>query len=259
MTDEVQETVDEAQVEAPVDAATTDSVSESGEAPWSKDLEGLGLGEYTPVVDQYLREKVQPRVTQLEQRAKAFESYFDGEESARIAAQVMTGLSNPETYQETLRTLDDVLEWGLFNEEGVPVSDDAVEVEDNVDGGQAESEAPVLDPKYQEFLDQQIAEREAEERRQVVDQYLDGKAEQYGDEFDRGLYEMVFSQGAARGESYEAIDKAYEQWAEKLHPAEPAPTVLTDATGQAVPAGAQPVGSFEEATQRVLQMMENNR
>ena len=241
----------------PENVVEAPSVQEPESAtPWSKDLEDLGLGDHMQTVDQFLREKVQPYVTQVEQEKSEYAQFFEDVDSARIAAQVANGLFD-ESYQETLNQLDSALGWGLFNQEDADVA-----VGDGIgDFPVEEQEAPqvALPPEYQEYLDNKMAEDQLKEQREAIDSYLNEKAGHYGDAFDRDLYEMVFSHGTVQGIDFEAIDKAYEQWYDKAHPQPTPPAVLSDDTGVSLPdPKAGDVESFDDATELLIKMMEQN-
>lgn len=137
----------EAQVPQGTEAAQPSGVqaSEQGPGPWSKDLEALGLGEHQAVVDKYLREQWQPRVTELEQKYAPFKA-FQTPEDGTAAAELLYALRNdPHGTHDYLRTLieADVGPWPG--------------AETPADTG--EEETPAHDPRLN-FVDQLMEERE---------------------------------------------------------------------------------------------------
>lgn len=237
--------VEDVAVEAPVE----ESVPTPGAGPWAKDLEALDLGVKGEVVDGYLRETWQPRVTQLEQELAVYRGLFEDTEAAQIAANIAGGLVNPDTRTDMLLYLKNELEW-----DDVEI---AAAVEAAEESAAAEGTAPetaALAPEYQAFLDQMIAEKAEADNARALDEFFTAQAVKFGDGFDRDLYENIFFGMTAKGADPEEIDAKYGEYIEKMTPpAPPAPQVLT---GGATPSTEQdPPTTLEEAARRTAELM----
>lgn len=151
---EVEETVTEP---ASAPEAVVDTEEASGNTPWSSDLEKTFEDESVRgSVDEFLRTKIQPYITQLE-AAKA-----DNESAVRLFEDFQ---SDPfETYAQITKELfeddvaDEVLDFLVARFSDSDETEDVVESE----GGDEEPDGSNLPPEVQEFVEQKRAEKQAE-------------------------------------------------------------------------------------------------
>jgi hypothetical protein len=198
---------------------------EQGPAPWAKDLEDLGLDD--PEFDKYLRDKWQPRMTQVEQEVAKYSKIFGNFENAEVAAQVLTALDDDPV--KALKWLSSQLEVDPIDLlEGLDATD---ETEDEPTPDQPEDDELAKfkemlnqDPRMQHVEKSQKEAREAEENQALED--LTGKIEKIysdkGDTFNKSLFLHLLK--SAEGDA----DLAYSAYEEFHTPAkepdDPPPT-----------------------------------
>ncbi len=232
------------QTEPSAPAAEAPAAPATGSAPWSKDIEAMGLGTHGDVVDGYLRETIQPRITKLEQDLAEYREMFPTKESAEVAAAIAHGLANPDTYKETLGYLKDELEWT-----DVEIAA-AEQVAERVVEESQEPQYAQLPPEYQAFLEQQMQERETAEHNRVLDEFYSDKAKEFGEDFDSDLYKALFVSMTVSDKDVpiEIIDGRYQEMKAKMTPPPPpAPQVLTG--GTTAPSGGDGAMTLEDADQ----------
>lgn len=246
MTDEtIIENVEPA-VEAPTPEPTL------GGAPWSKDIEDMGLGAKGAVVDGYLRETIQPHITKLEQELAEYRGMFENTDAAGVAAAIAYGLTNPETYRETLEHLKNELEWS-----DVEIAA-AQQVAEEAVGTPDEPQYAKLDPEIEEFLKNQMQAQQDAEAEQILEDFYAMKAEEYGQGFDRDLYEDIFISRTNQGDDLDAIDARYKSRIEQMTPPPPpAPQVLTG--GSTPSLAGEPPKTMEEAEAAFREMLASKK
>jgi hypothetical protein len=192
-----------------------------GPAPWSKDLEELGLDPDTLTkVDEYMRSKIQPRTTQLEQRTSNYDKLFGGFEqhdgstldpdsAAEMASELLKSLASDP--QAAVKEIMELMQ--LDPKAFLAVQE---EMKDQI-----EEQTPQEPDEKQQWIEQQMQrEKEAKEDAAWEDHLKSRESEIPG--FNRELYTAMM---AAVGPD---PDTALE-WYKKFHQ-EPAPAPEPSAT-----------------------------
>lgn len=208
-----------------------------GPAPWQKDLDGLELGDFTPKVDQYLREQWQPRVTKLEQDYAKYNDLFGGEFDNAEAASAMFGAFR-EDPEQAFMMLANAMGYKLDGEQEGPQEPQAPEAPQPQDSFSDED---------RQWIAQQRQIQEQQQQEQILRDYLGEVAKDYGDNWDEQTYLTLFV-GTNGDEA--ATKQMYDQFIQGRQPAAPAqtaPPVLSDNTGTAAAQAAEPPSSIDEA------------
>lgn len=187
--------------------------SAKGPGPWQKDLESLGLGdEYTRIVDGYLREKWQPRVTELEQQFAPYKELFQSPDDGTAASELLYSLR--ENPRETYKLLGEMIEEAFGPEQADELMD---QLEDVQDSGEPD--------ERQAFIDQLMQEREFEaqmkEYQSVVDK-LKGDAPDLNEQW---FAKLVV---ANNGDTDAAFEDYKELFADQFKSPEPPPPTVGD-------------------------------
>lgn len=221
--------------------ATGTPAAQGGSGPWDADLV-----EYFPdesarsAADRYMREKVQPRVTQLEQErsryAPAHQLYDDllNDPSTTFLA-IAEELYGPETAQALQKQLD---------EAGGAAPQDETQTETQTD--------QPLDPRIEALL----AEREQEKREKFWRDNI-ARIKSADPTVDDALFAPFVH--AADGD-FDAAHLAYQQFIARFKPAEETPaeqpaapaTVGSTGTGSTAPPTEKNYGSIQEALDDTL-------
>lgn len=151
--------------------STTDQAA-PGQGPWAKDLEGLGLPpEYQQAVDKYLREKWQPRVTELEQQYAPYKVFQSPDDGATAADLLYSLRENP---QETYKVLGQLIE-----EQYGPMTDaEKKEAVDQVVSDSQEQQPQKDDPRL-DYVDQLMQERELEQQMEDFQKLYEEQKQQF--------------------------------------------------------------------------------
>lgn len=217
------------------------------QAPWSKDLEDLGLDPETlSKVDQYMREKIQPRTTQLEQKASEYDKLFskftmqDGSplaanDAAMMASELLDALAtDPENAVRDIMQLMS-LDPAKFAQVQQEMSDQQQETTKETTPQNEE-----VPPELEWIQEKMRMEQEAAQDKAWEDHLAEREAEIPG--FNRDLYTMAM---AAVGPDPEVVM----DWYNKFHVA-PAPTPQAPPTvspGQPTPPETPYYGSIKDA------------
>ena len=200
-------------VETAPSTQPTQSKETKGPESWQKDLEALGLGdEYTRVVDGYLREKWQPRVTELEQQYAPYKELFESPDDGSAAAELLYSLrNNPhETY-------------GLLGEMIKEAFPEAAQQEEQApEDQQGQVEQP---DERQQFLDQLMQERELQTQMDEYQKLVDGFKQDIPDLKDEWFAKLVV---ANNGDTDAALTDYKELFASQLQAPEPPPPTAGD-------------------------------
>jgi hypothetical protein len=201
---------------------------EKGPGPWEAELDKRGLR--TPEIDAYMREVVQPYITQLEGKGggSEYDTLFEGDyERAEMAAELMRALiDDPATAYKELGELLDLS--AASNDAppvpGAPPADPAAPPEG--DPGMPEDERL-------QWVEQEMQRRQQEQEDQEYNELL-SELEAKVPGFDPDGYHLAVL--AARGD----MEQAFRYYMDKVHrePAptpEPPPPVLGDAPGNTPP------------------------
>lgn len=183
---------------------------EKGPGPWQKDIESLGLSpEHQQIVDSYLREKWQPRVTELEQQyapyGKAFQSVDDGEAAAQLLYQLR---ENPHaTYEQLGQLIKDTY--------GEAAQDEPLPQE-----AQTTPEVPD-DPRLQ-YVDQLMQEREMQAHMDEYNKMVEGYRKDAPELDEQWFAKLVV---AANGDTEAALNDYKQLFPQHFEPKEtPPPT-----------------------------------
>lgn len=196
----------QASVETPEVPSQPQGQGDKGPGPWQKDLESLGLGEYQQVVDQYLREKWQPRVTELEQQYAPYKDTFQSPEDGAAAAQLLYQLrQDPHTTYAQL---------GEMIKEAFP------DLEEASDESDESSEQP--DPR-QEFIDQLMQERELAASQAEYDKIVEGYRKDAPDLDEQWFAKLVV---ANNGDTDAALADYKQLFADQFQKPEPPPPTI---------------------------------
>lgn len=227
-----------------------------GTGPWANDLATLFEDEgVRNQVDEFLRTKVQPHVTQLEQSRRELEDagqlYSALQESP---AETYLALTEDIFGTETAQAIRDQLV-SLYSEED---EDDELDYDDVDDTN--------LPPEVRELLDERRQTKEAEaynaELNRVVEQYKDTDAPVVADLFHPFV-------AAAEGD-FDTAYQGYSRWYEQAkaqfgvqpepEPVEEPPSVIgSDSTGTSTPPTEKKYTSIDEALTDTLAEMRANR
>jgi hypothetical protein len=210
-----------------------------GPSPWRKDLEGFGLApEHLDVLDTYLGEQWQPRMTQLEQEAAQYSKLFGGDlERAQIMANIAMGLEQDPA--GTYRQIGELLE--LVDDSGDGEPDDGApgDIEDD------EPAQPQDDPRLA-ALEEILAERKQAEADHLYESVMEKTREAYPG-MDEDLFNHLI---LANGGDVEAATAAYDRYHDKVKNVEPEPDVPPPTAGEPVaptPPEAKQYGSVKDA------------
>lgn len=167
---------------------------EKGAAPWAQDLEAMrGHEDPFSAFDEYLRTKVQPRMTQHEQSVAEFNRMFGDMDTARLVSQLMSDLDgNPK---ETLKRL--AQGFGVDPVDLLDVLEDAAEEDPN--GPQADGKTPAdpEDPRLA-WAQQQMEQEQQRKEDEALENLLGGLEDKI-EGFNRDLYVRILA-----SENYDA-------------------------------------------------------
>jgi hypothetical protein len=199
------------------DSPKPDEAKEKGPGPWDAELQKRGLND--PRFDAFLREVVQPYVTQLEQGGGEIEQLFNGDvEMASAAAEMLQDfIADPvKAYRELGEVLG--LEGGAEGEALGEEGDDDFGLEDA--GDEAESEP---DDPYRQYV-AELMQREQEAREdEEFEQMLNAVGQKFGEGFDAALFTKFV---IANGGDMDAALRDYSQYHRAPEPKQDAPPVV---------------------------------
>lgn len=238
--------------------STKAPAKEKGPGPWQAELEKRGLN--TPEIDQYMREVIQPYITELEQgrgggEGSPYDELFGGDvERAQMASELMQAfIDNPE---QAIRDVMEILEMDPATLAGGPPPDPNAPPAPGTDP----HEMPPPDDPLQN--DPRLAWAEQEMRRQQEaqeDAEYDELLTELGSRvpgFDPEGFNLAVL--AAQGD----MNKAFEFYMSKIHkepaPAPEPPPPSLDAHGGTAPPPAFS-GSLEDAAAATLAEMKAAR
>lgn len=213
------------------DAKTEPAKKEKGPGPWEAELEKRGLR--SPEIDAYMREVIQPYITELEGRGAGGDEYhtlFEGDyERAELAAGLMQALIDDpaQAYKDLGELLD------LSAAEGDPTSPPTGEPTE------PDPQAMPDDPRLAWVEQEMEAKRQAQEDQEYNELLSELSAKVPG--FDPDGYHLAVL--AAKGD----MEQAFRYYMDKIHrepapePAQPDVPVL-DNQGGTAPRQAQKVG-----------------
>lgn len=240
-TPDTQEQATEAQ-DQHVQTAPAVQPSGQGAGPWANDLAELFPDESVRTqVDGFLREKIQPHVTQLEQRGKDLE----------LAGQLYSELqSNPaETY---LAITEDI----FGPQAAEAVRDQLVQLYGQDEDEQDDADEPVqgqLPPEVQELLDERKEQKQAAEYKAQMDSAVEKYKESDNPVVPELFHPFVL---AAQGD-FDLAYQGYVQWlgqakaqfaAQPEAEADPPPnTLASDTAGSTEPPTTKKYTSIDEA------------
>ena len=211
-----------------------------GQGPWAKDLEALGFApEINQAFDKYLREKLQPRVTELEQQYAPFKDTFQNADDGSIAADLLYSLRNDP--------------WGTYDEIKAIIERERgprepVQQEETPDG----EETPPDDPRMK-FVEEQMAEREAAAQMEEFQKLFEEQQKEVPHLTEEWFAKLVL---ANNGDVEAAMKDHAELFPAKEDPEPPPPTLGEGTTSP--PESEQwdsSKESFEAFTRRVLRKM----
>lgn len=201
-------------VETAPSTQPTQAKDSKGPGPWQKDLEALGLGdEYTRMVDGYLREKWQPRVTELEQQYAPYKELFESPDDGSAAAELLYSLRNNP--RETYDLLGQMIE-EAFPQQKEEAAPEQQQVQDN---------APQQPDERQQFIDQLMQERELQAQMDEYQKLVDSYKKDIPDLKDDWFAKLVV---ANNGDTDAALADYKELFASQLQAPPPAPPTAGD-------------------------------
>jgi len=198
--------------EQPATAAPSPPVANTTPAsPWSKDLDFIEDEATRQSVDSYLREKVQPYVTDLEQKSAEARRLYDAFDA------------NPDA------TFEQVAKEFYGPEAAKAISDYVQAIESAEDeGAQPQPDAGQLPPEVQELIDWR---REQKDKAAFDAEFTRIKTIPGNENIDKELF-IPF---AAQSSTFEEAAAKYRDWESKWGPRTPAPgteTATADASAQ---------------------------
>lgn len=231
------------------DAVTTESQQQStqtdqatpGPGPWAKDLEGLGLDpQINQIVDKYLRDKWQPRVTELEQQYAPYKELFKEQDDGPTAAELLYSLrTDPHGTYKLIGEL-------ITEQIGFP--DEQASDTSAPDTTQQEKTDPRL-----EYVDKLMVEREAQEQMEEFQKVYQDQKEKFPDLEEEWFAKLVIANNGN-------VDTAMADY-EKIFPQKPAeqppPTVGEGNT--APPEAEEYDGDFDALVRRVVAQSSRKR
>lgn len=213
---------------------------EKGPAPWHKDLEELTQDEeHRSKFDSYMREKVQPRMTQLETDLKGYNDLYNGNmEAASAGAKILAGLyeNAPDTLKQIARELN------IDLKTLIDIAEDASE---EVDGEDDEEQD---DPRLK-WVEEQKAKQESEAAQKEYEELL----EEIGSNvpgFDPDVFTDCFI--VAKGDLESAFNRYMDKYHKEPEKEPEAPATLGSNTGGTAPREEQKYNSIDEAMQSFL-------
>lgn len=226
-----------------------------GTAPWSKDLEDLGLDPETlNKVDQYMRDKVQPHTTQLEQKASEYDKLFskfttndgkalDATSAATMASELLDALaSDPESAVRDIMQLMQ-LDPAKF-----------AQVQEQMEEQQADEKTEEDPPELTWVQQQMKAQQEAEQDKAWQDHLEQLRTEKDGT-FAEKLYTLAMaSVGPDPATAMEWYQNAYDEIADLVGkqnmPKEVSPPSLGE--GNVTPPEEPKYGSIKDAVKSYM-------
>jgi hypothetical protein len=173
-----------------------------GPAPWTKDLEGMGLDPETLTkFDDYLRTNIQPHTTKLEQRTSGYDKMFGGFEThdgstldpdsaAEMASELLQSLaSDPQTAVKEIIEL-----MNLDPQSFLAVQQEMQEqMEEDGDQPSTEPDAPQEPDERQQWIDQQIEREKHAKEDEAWEAHLKELADKHEGHFGPKTYTMAMA------------------------------------------------------------------
>lgn len=220
-----------------------------GDAPWSKDLADLGLDPETlSKVDQYMRDKVQPHTTQLEQKASAYDKMFskfttndgkalDANTAASMASELLDALAtDPEG------AVRDIMQ--LMQLDPSKFAQVQQEMQEQAD------DSPEEVPPELTWVQQQMQAQEHAEQDRLWQEHLEQLANEHDGNFSQKLYTLAMATVGPDGDAAmqwykDAYDEIASIVGKQNMPKETAPATLGE--GNPTPPETPQYGSIKDA------------